>query len=119
MTLLGWIVSAIAFAMGITLAIVSYRTSMSIISGNKQGLGNAIRNSVLSGVSVSLIFVGVASIISIRDPGYAWQASGIAAIILLALVAGIIATIGSLWQFYLAGKLRGHLSKRKGRDSKG
>lgn len=99
----------IAFASGVLLAIFTYRRSKALFIGKESSFLKAAGNSILSGISVAFIFIGIAFVIGIADSNYSWETKEVITVLVLGLILGVIATLGSFWQFFLVGKFRKRL----------
>jgi hypothetical protein len=97
---------------GIITAIWMSRLSRKVFLGQESSLYKRLGISLLSGISVCLLFVSVALIAGILDTNYQWTKAGITGVGLLALAIVIIATIGSFWQFFIVGRFRSHLFRK-------
>lgn len=118
MMILQWIFLIIVLGCGIALMILTHRRSKIMFFGKETSLLKAIGMSALSGLSVSLLFMGISLLIGILNSNYRWTSSGIITIVTLGLILGVIATVGSLWQSYIIGKFRKYLYQKLNRDKK-
>ncbi len=103
---------AVMLGSGIITTIWLSRFSRKVFLGQESSPHKKLGISILSGVSVGLIFVSVALIAGVLDTNYEWTEAGITGVGLLALAIAIIATIGSLWQFFVIGRFRTHLYRK-------
>ena len=65
--------------------------------------------SIISGCLASLASVCIALIIGVLDTAYVWSSQSLLAIGAVGLVPGLIVTLGTYWQLFVAGKYKGYL----------
>lgn len=75
-------------------------------------LGVFFRGSLIPGAIAGMIFLGILIVVGFLDRGYTWTLQGILGMIIIALVAGLLVMLGSLWQLFIVGKYRGFLFSR-------
>lgn len=109
MSILLWAVLPVLAGSGIILMVIAILLSRTILQGRETSRLNRVVNSILLGMSASLIFMSVVFVIGLLDVTYTWTYQRLMAIGLVSLFPGIVVTIGSYWQFFVATKFREHL----------
>jgi len=103
---INWIIPTILILGGILLMIYVFRFSRELYYGRNASLSKYLISSVLFGLWVFLILVGVVMELGATDTSYKWVANEILGVILFGFVIGLIATIGALWGYFVIGKFR-------------
>jgi hypothetical protein len=75
-----------------------------ITSGKKQ-----IEISILSGIPVGLLFIIMALIAGILDANFKWTIGGIVVVVIIGFILFVLGTVGAIWRFFIAGKVRSRL----------
>ena len=109
MRLLQFVLLILVLVSDITIFIWSSRLSKKVFWGQITSTQKQMGISVLSAVSLSLLFIGIALLSAILDKTYTWSSAGVIGVVIVSLILGICGFIGSMWRFFLAGKYRSNL----------
>jgi hypothetical protein len=85
------------------------RLSNKVFLGQITSVHKQLRISILSGITVGLLFIIIAMIAGISDVNSDWTITGIAGVAIIASVLFVLGTIGTIWRFFIAGKFRARL----------
>jgi hypothetical protein len=103
---------------GIFLMLWTTRFNRNILNGQETSLRKYFVRSALYGLWVFLISVGGILAAGSVYEGYNWTTRETIGIALLGVIGGILAMIGSLWQFFIVTKFRDSLYQRLSRKNK-
>lgn len=113
-----WFFPILMLVLGVLLMLRTIQFNRKILNGQETSLRKYLAGSALSGLWVLLISVGgILTLGSVYD-GYVWTLQETITIVLLGVIGGILAMIGSLWQFFVVGKFRDILYQSLHRKAK-
>jgi hypothetical protein len=97
----------ILLPLGIGLCIFVLKDSQLIFYGKKNTIKNRIRNAILLGLSVGILFFCIILIAGIFfEKNYSWPVNSIIMSIIISFILGLIACLGLLWQFFIVNEYR-------------
>jgi hypothetical protein len=102
----------------ISLMIWDFRLSQKVFEGHVTSLNKQLGISILSGISLGLFIIIIALFVGLLGIGFRWSLKGIIGISFIAIVLFFLGTIGSIWRFFIAGKLRSQIIKKISDKSK-
>lgn len=91
---------------GIFLMLWTTRLNRNILNGQETSLPKYFIGSALSGLWIFLISVGGILVLGSVYEGYAWTLLETIEIVIVGLIGGIAAMLGTLWQFFIVTKFR-------------
>ena len=100
------ILTVLILISGVFLMLRMIRVDRKIFNGEEASLRTYLIGSALTGACVFLLFVGMILVTALVVKDIGWLRDGIIWIIILGLAGGIMAMIGSLWRYFIAGKFR-------------
>ena len=106
-----WVIPILILTSSIVLILWTTRFNNKISFGQESSWAKYITGSALYGLSAFLIFVGITLVMGLIDKDYVWSTHEIIGAVIFGLFCGIVAMIGSLWQFLIVGKFRELLYK--------
>ena len=118
MTNFNWVFPVMMLVSGVFLMLWTTRFNRNILNGQETSLRKYLIGSVLYGLWVFLISVGGILAAGLVYEGYSWTSRETIWIAILGVIGGILAMIGSLWQFFIVTKFRDILYQSLRRKNK-
>jgi len=109
MTNFNWVFPALMLIFGVFLMFWTLRFNRNLFNGQATQLWKYVLGSALYGLWVFLVSVGGILVAGSIYESYGWTTHETIGIAVLGLIAGVLATIGALWQFFIATKLRDNI----------
>lgn len=108
MHLIYFLLFFILLFIGIYTGYVSLKKSKLIfLSGSPKGFREVFLNSIRFGISITLIMFGGTYMLSaLFEPSRQYTFKDLILVALLFTIAGVVAFLGSLWQYIIVGKFR-------------
>src|SRR5271157_1173456 len=103
---LKWIFAVVVLLSSLTIVAITFRSSRRLFFARESRLVKYIVSSALYGTSVCLLLLGIILTIGALDASYEWTMKELISVVVLCLITGLLATVGALWQYHVAGKLR-------------
>jgi hypothetical protein len=103
---LNWVFPILMLVSGVFLMLWTSRFNRNILNGQETSLGKYLIGSIFYGLWVFLISVGGILAAGLVYEGYEWTTDEKIGIVLLGVVGGVVAVIGSLWQAFIVTKFR-------------
>jgi len=110
--------SVLMLVSGVFLMLWTIRFNRNILKGQETSLRKYLVGSALSGLWVFLISVGGILAAGSVNEGYGLTTPETIEIAILGVIGGILAMIGSLWQFFVVSKFRDILYQSLSRKNK-
>ena len=112
MTMLLVLLLGICLAAGLYLGYLGMRNYRRLLTtANKVGLGTILRISAQFGSAGAMVVLAVALAVGLLDATYKWTPTSFTSIFLVAIAAGILITLGGLYQVCTSVVYRDHLFK--------
>jgi hypothetical protein len=115
---LNWVFPALMLISGVFLMLWTTRFNRNILNGQETSLPKYFVGSALSGLWIFLISVGGILLLGSVYEGYGWTTFETIEIVIVGVIGGIVAMIGTLWQFFIVTKFREILYQMLGRKNK-
>jgi hypothetical protein len=115
---LSLVLPVLMLASGIFLMFWATRFNHNLLIGEETSLSKYFIGAILFGLWVFLISVGGILIIGFGYEDIGWTTFETIEIVILGMIGGILAILGSLWQFFIATKFREILHRALSRKNK-
>jgi hypothetical protein len=104
---LNWFFPVSLIMISVFLMIKAFRLNRRLLfKGEEATFRKYLIGSLLSGSATFLLTVGIILPAGLISKDFGWSGRDIIWIVILGLGCGILATIGSLWSYFIAGKFR-------------
>lgn len=107
------IISVLLGGFGIFLFIRNFHQSRQILLGSETSRSVMIKVAIRLGLGFNLGFLSLELFFAGLDKNLKWTVETVLVMILLPLIGNLILTLGSLWQYFIVGKYRGLINKKK------
>jgi hypothetical protein len=118
MSNVSWFLPILMLASGVLLMLWTTRFNRNILNGQETSASKYFIGSGLYGLWVFLISVGGILTVGLVYEGHGWSSYETVEIVILGAIGGILAAIGSLWQFFIVTKFREILYQSLNRKNK-
>ena len=113
-----WVFPVLMLVSGVFLMVWTTRLNRNILNGQETSLRKYFVGSSLSGLWIFLISVGGVLTVGSVYEDHGWTTHETVEIAIIGVIAGILAGIGSLWQFFIVTKFRDVLHQSLSRKNK-
>jgi hypothetical protein len=118
MTNFNWVFPVLMLVSGLFLMLGTTRYNRNILNGQETSLRKYLIGSTLYGLWVFLISVGGILAVGSIYGSDGWTARETIQIVILGVIGGILAIVGSLWQIFIVSNFRDSLYKSLSRKNK-